>query len=104
LSIRRDSSYLKDVREAARKIESIVAVTSENSFLTDEVLQAAVLHRLAVMGEAIHQLSAEVRDNHPEVPWRQVGRPILAAAGFSAGSGRLKGGCGQNCPPHKPQT
>jgi len=30
-----------------------------------------------------------------------VGRPILAAAGFSAGSGRLKGGCGQDCPPHK---
>ncbi len=27
------------------------------------------------------------------------GRPILAAAGFLAGSGRLKGGCGQNARP-----
>jgi hypothetical protein len=33
-----------------------------------------------------------------------VGRPILAAAGFFAGSGRLKGGCGQDCPPHKGLT
>jgi uncharacterized protein with HEPN domain len=69
LSIRRDSSFLNDVLEAARKIESIVALTSENSFLTDEVLQAAVLHHV-------------VRDNHPEVPWQQVGRAILPAAGF----------------------
>jgi hypothetical protein len=30
-----------------------------------------------------------------------VGRPILAAAAFLGGSGRLKAGCGQNCPPHK---
>jgi hypothetical protein len=43
-------------------------------------------------------------------PAEVVGQPILAAAGFQpafAGSGtrtgfesRLKGGCGQNCPPH----
>jgi len=25
----------------------------------------------------------------------------LAAAAFLGGSGRLKAGCGQNCPPHK---
>jgi hypothetical protein len=40
-----------------------------------------------------------------------VGQPILAAAGFQPAlegseaarmtrEGRLKGGCGQNCPPH----
>jgi len=58
--------------EAARKIESIVAGTSEHSFLADEVLQAAVLHHLTVIGEAINRLSPEVRDNHPEVPWRQI--------------------------------
>jgi purine-binding chemotaxis protein CheW len=33
-------------------------------------------------------------------PMRDVGRAILPAAGFSAGSGRLKGGCGQDWPPY----
>jgi len=37
-----------------------------------------------------------------------VGQPIVAAAGFQP-AGRWKGGCGQDCPPHKqaelrPQT
>jgi uncharacterized protein with HEPN domain len=72
LSIRRDSSFLKDVQDAAGKIESTIAATSENSFLADEVSQAAVLHHLTVIGEAINRLSPEVRNNHPEVPWRQI--------------------------------
>jgi uncharacterized protein with HEPN domain len=42
------------------------------SSLKDEVLQAALLHHLTVIGEAINQLSPDVRDNHPEVPWRQI--------------------------------
>ncbi|HUE25099.1 MAG TPA: DUF86 domain-containing protein [Bryobacteraceae bacterium] len=72
MSIRRDSSFLEDVLEAAGKIESIIAATSENSFIADQVLQAAVLHHLTVIGEAVNRLSPEVRDNHPEVPWRQL--------------------------------
>ena len=72
MSIRRDSSFLKDILDAARKIESIVAATSVDSFLADEVSQAALLHHLTVIGEAINRLSPEVRANHPEVPWRQI--------------------------------
>jgi len=72
LSIRRDSSFLNDILEAARKIEAIVATTSEQSFLNDGILQAAVLHHLTVIGEAINRLSPSVRDGHPEVPWHQI--------------------------------
>jgi uncharacterized protein with HEPN domain len=72
LSIRRDSSFLNDILDAARKIESIVTATSADSFLADEVSHAALLHHLTVIGEAINRLSPEVRDQHPEVPWRQI--------------------------------
>ena len=32
---------------------------------------------------------------------RFVGQPIQAADPLSSGSGRLKAGCGQDCPPHR---
>ena len=57
---------------ACRKIEAIVAATSEDSFLRDEVLTAAVLHHLTVIGEAISRLSVELRGRYPDVPWRQI--------------------------------
>ena len=50
----------------------MVAATSEASFLNDEVMPAAVLHHLTVIGEAISRLSDELKDHHPEVPWRQI--------------------------------
>jgi len=70
--MRRDPSFLNDILSACRKIESIVAATSEAQFLTDEILTAAVLHHLTVIGEAISRLSTDLRERHPELPWRQM--------------------------------
>ena len=70
--MRHESSFLKDIITACRKIQAIVAATSEESFLKSEILPAAVLHHLTVIGEAISRLSLELRDRHAEVPWRQI--------------------------------
>ena len=70
--MRRDPSFLKDILVACRKIEAIVSSTSEDLFLKDEVLPAALLHPLTVIGEAISRLSVELREHHREVPWRQI--------------------------------
>jgi uncharacterized protein with HEPN domain len=70
--MRHEASFLRDILSAARKIEAITAATSEEAFLSDEVLPAAILHHLTVMGEAIGRLSPELRARHPEVPWHQI--------------------------------
>ena len=70
--MRHEPSFLKDILAACRKIEAIVAATSEDSFLRDEVMPPAVLHHLTVIGEAISRLSVELRARYPDVPWRQI--------------------------------
>lgn len=70
--MRREASFLKDILSASSKIEAITAATSEEAFVHDEVLPAAVLHYLTVIGEAINRLSLELRGRHPEVPWQQI--------------------------------
>lgn len=52
--MRHEASFLKDILTSCSRIESIVATTSEESFLRDEILTAAVLHHLTVIGEAIN--------------------------------------------------
>jgi uncharacterized protein with HEPN domain len=44
--MRHELSFLEDILSACRKIEAIVAATSEDSFLVDHVLTAAVRHRI----------------------------------------------------------
>ena len=70
--MRHEPSFLKDIISACSKIEAIVAATDEEAFLSDEVLPAAVLHHLTVIGEGISRLSGELRERHPEVPWRKI--------------------------------
>jgi uncharacterized protein with HEPN domain len=36
------------------------------------VLEAATLHWLEIIGEAANRASPELRDSHPEVPWRAI--------------------------------
>ena len=48
--MRHEAAFLRDILSASRKIEAITAATSEEAFLLDEVLPAAILHHLTVMG------------------------------------------------------
>lgn len=55
--MRHEPAFLNDILTACRKIESIVAANPEEAFLGDEVLPAAILHHLMVIGEAISRKS-----------------------------------------------
>jgi uncharacterized protein with HEPN domain len=70
--MRHEASFLQDILAASKKIEAITAATTEERFLADEVLPAAVLHHLTVIGEAINRLSPELRGRHLGVPWQQI--------------------------------
>lgn len=63
---RRDVDRVADILEAIERIQAWSAEGAEDMY------RAAVLHELMVIGEAANALTAEFRDAHPEVPWRQV--------------------------------
>jgi uncharacterized protein with HEPN domain len=70
--MRRDRALLDDMIEAAASIGAIVAGTNYQELLPDEVRKAAILHHLAVIGEAAGRISSELRDKYPRIPWSQI--------------------------------
>jgi uncharacterized protein with HEPN domain len=68
----RDDATLLDILRAARLALEFRGQLDKASFLTDLKTQAAVLHELLVLGEAVKRLSDDFRDGHPDVPWKAI--------------------------------
>jgi uncharacterized protein with HEPN domain len=56
--------------DALEQVELITRFSQRGreAFLGDVLIQSAVLHRLALLGEACRGLSPALREAHPEVP------------------------------------
>ena len=66
-----DEAYLRHILDAIRRVERYVSAGRE-AFLADPMPQDAVLRQLEVIGEAVKRLSAATRQEHPEIPWREI--------------------------------
>ncbi len=66
-----DEVFLAHVRDAIAKIESYTQ-GGRQVFFDDAKTQDAVIRNLEVIGEAVKNLSADLRAKHPEVPWSRI--------------------------------
>ncbi len=76
----RDSEYLIDILESARRAVAYAGDKTLDEFEADIQCQDAVIRRLEIIGEAAHRLSAETQAMHPQVPWRsmtQMRNPVI---------------------------
>ena len=49
-----------------------VTAGGEQEFLTSRLIQDGVVRNLEVIGEATKNLSTELREANPAIPWRQI--------------------------------
>ncbi len=69
--MKRDRPYLLHAREAAQWALDY-AETGKINFLEDRKTQDAIIRNLEILGEAVKQLSDDLKNEHPEVPWKQI--------------------------------
>ena len=68
----RDSATLLDIVLAARDVIDFTAGVERGQFLQNRILQSAILHKLMVIGKAVKRLSNEMRERHPQIPWKDI--------------------------------
>jgi uncharacterized protein with HEPN domain len=69
-----DSANLWDMLEAARQISEYVKGHHFSDLETNRLLRDGIERQLEIVGEAARRISAEFREQHPEIPWT----PIIA--------------------------
>ena len=72
MSKRKPDVYLQDILESIEHIQRFLDGVSEDEFYENVEKQDAVLRRLEIIGEAVKHLPEEIREDHPNIPWRQI--------------------------------
>lgn len=72
--MRRDEKILFDIADAARLVMEFTQGLDYEQFKQDIKTQSATLHQLMIVGEAAKQISEGWRNQHPEIPWTEIGR------------------------------
>ncbi len=70
--MRRERLYLEDILAAADAIAEFIRDQDYQSFQASRLLRSAVVHQLTVIGEAVGQISSELRERHSGVPWTDI--------------------------------
>jgi len=69
----RDSVYLKHIPDAILQIESFSQNITTATELRDQPLPRAGIERmLTIIGEASKSVSSELKEHHPEIPWKEI--------------------------------
>ena len=68
--MQRDRLLLAEIIDAAERVVDLTATRSAEELDVDRDRRDALHWNFTVLGEAIAQLSDEIRGSHPEVPWR----------------------------------
>ena len=66
------TDYLEDILNAADKIAQFIEGITYEQFALDTKTTFAVIRGLEIIGEAAKQIPLSVRENHPDVPWREM--------------------------------
>lgn len=68
--MQRDVLLIAEMLDAADRLIELTHARSSDEFDADRDRRDALLWNFTVLGEAIAQLSAVIKDEHPEVAWR----------------------------------
>lgn len=63
--------YLRHILECIETIEENTH-SGEQAFYRSKMIQDAVIRNLKIIGEATKRISEELRNQYPQIPWREM--------------------------------
>ena len=68
----RDKGRLEDIKQFAQNVETIINGITFDDFVKDIRLYYSVMKNIEVIGEAANMLTRDFKEQHQELPWRQI--------------------------------
>jgi len=67
-----DAVYLRHILDAIKRILEYLYNVDETDFQRNYLLQDGVIRQLEIIGEAAKQISQQTRNQHSQIPWKDM--------------------------------
>lgn len=67
----RDELFLDHILQAIVRIERFTS-GGRDAFFADDMIQSAVIRQLEIVGEAVRNISEELKARESSIPWRNI--------------------------------
>jgi len=64
--------YLEDIEESLADVKKYTANLTLTDFRKKQLVQDAVIRRLAIIGEAANHLQKNFSQKYPKIPWKRI--------------------------------
>lgn len=72
MKVEGDQVRLNHILESARLISEWVTDVKKDDFFANVMLQEAVIRRLEVIGKAAKNISQQLKEKYPDIPWKEI--------------------------------
>jgi uncharacterized protein with HEPN domain len=83
--------YVRHMRDACSDIEKFTKNMTKGKFLSDKLVQAAVIRCLEVLGEACKHVTSDMREDYKHIEWKKIAgmRDILIHEYFAVDNAQV---------------
>ncbi len=64
--------FLSHILESIERIYTYLGDMSQEQFLNNSLVQDACIRQLEIIGEAVKNISPDIRNRHNELPWQDI--------------------------------
>lgn len=72
MSKRGDRESLSDIKEVIKRIKTYMEKIDYTKFLQDSKTQDAVVRNLEIIGEAVKNISTEIKKKNKDIEWKKI--------------------------------
>ena len=72
MSKRGNKEFLSDIKEAIKRIKIYIKDIKYTEFLKDLKTQDAVVRNFKILGEAVKNVSDDLKENYSKIPWKKI--------------------------------
>jgi len=64
--------FFDHILECIDLIEKYTRDCTKKEFMSDVQLQDSIVRRIEIIGEAVKNIPQEIKNRHPEIPWKEI--------------------------------